>query len=62
MANLRARPLQVCDPDTFMVLDCPLSTSPVNNRAFPNLIDATTEELSIGLESGQFNSVDLVKV
>jgi len=40
---------------------CPNKLS-VNGKAFPSLIDVTTEELAVGLESGQFTSVDLVNV
>lgn len=34
----------------------------VNGKPFPRLIDVTVDDLIIGLESGQFTSVDLVKV
>ena len=34
----------------------------MNGKPFPSLIDVTTEELNVGLESGQFTSVDLVNV
>ena len=40
---------------------CPDRLS-VNGKPFPSLIDVTTEELAVGLESGQFTSVDLVNV
>lgn len=38
--------------------------APPNNSLprLPSLLDATTEELASGLESGSFSSVDLVKV
>lgn len=36
--------------------------SSVNGRPFPSLIDVTAEQLNVGLESGQFTSVDLVNV
>lgn len=35
---------------------------PVKGKPFPSLIDVTLEDLSTGLESGQFTSVDLVNV
>jgi amidase len=39
---------------------CPNATTAINGKAFPALIDATTEDLITGLESGLFTSVDLV--
>lgn len=36
------------------------ATTSVNGTPFPSLIDVTTEELIVGLESGLFTSVDLV--
>jgi hypothetical protein len=41
------------------VLPCSNRTA-INGTPFPNLIDATTEDLISGLESGLFTSVDLV--
>lgn len=42
---------------------CPSnSTTTVKGQQFPKLIDATLEELQVGLESGLFTSVDLVNV
>jgi amidase len=42
-----------------VVLTCSNRTA-VNGTPFPSLIDATTEDLISGLESGLFTSVDLV--
>lgn len=59
-ANTLVRCRQVC-----FVVRCHrpgAERSSVNGRPFPSLIDVTTEELNIGLESGQFTSVDLVNV
>jgi amidase len=42
-----------------VVLTCSNRTT-VNGTPFPSLIDATTEDLISGLESGLFTSVDLV--
>lgn len=43
-----------------VVLTCSNRTA-INGTPFPSLIDATTEDLISGLESGLFTSVDLVK-
>lgn len=40
---------------------CP-NTTTIGGTSFPSLIDVTTEDLNIGLESGLFTSVDLVNV
>jgi amidase len=42
-----------------VVLPCSNRTA-INGTPFPSLIDATTENLISGLESGLFTSVDLV--
>ena len=42
-----------------VALPCSKSTA-INGTPFPSLIDATTEDLIKGLESGLFTSVDLV--
>ena len=39
---------------------CYNSTTAIDGKPFPPLIEATTEELTTGLESGLFTSVDLV--
>ena len=42
---------------------CSHSSTAINGKTFPPLIDATTEDLATGLESGLFTrSVDLVNV
>ncbi len=41
---------------------CYNSSTAINGKPFPSLIDATTEDLIMGLESGLFTSVDLVNV
>ena len=41
---------------------CSNSSTAINGKAFPPLIEATTEDLITGLESGLFTSVDLVTV
>jgi hypothetical protein len=41
---------------------CYNATTAINGKAFPSLIDATTEDLMSGMESGLFTSVDLVNV
>lgn len=56
----------------FSSLSLLVSTSPVashhpshshgKNAVYPDLIEATTEELAFGLEKGLFTSVDLVNV
>ncbi|KAI1613970.1 amidase [Exophiala viscosa] len=40
--------------------ECFNSSTAINGKAFPPLIEATTEDLITGLESGLFTSVDLV--
>ena len=45
--------------NTQVVLTCSNRTA-INGTPFPSLIDATTEDLISGLESGLFTSVDLV--
>lgn len=45
--------------NTQIVLPCSNRTT-INGTPFPRLIDATTEDLFSGLESGLFTSVDLV--
>jgi hypothetical protein len=45
--------------NTQVVLPCSNRTA-INGTPFPSLIDATTEDLISGLESGLFTSVDLV--
>jgi amidase len=39
---------------------CPNASTAIDGKPFPPLIDATTEDLITGLESGLFTSVDLV--
>lgn len=39
---------------------CSTASTAIDGKAFPPLIDATTEDLITGLESGLFTSVDLV--
>ena len=39
-----------------------LTCESAKGKPFPSLIDVTLEDLSTGLESGQFTSVDLVNV
>jgi hypothetical protein len=41
-----------CEPSNLMV----------KGQPFPSLLDVTLDELTTGLESGLFTSVDLVKV
>lgn len=41
---------------------CYNSSTAINGKPFPPLIEATTEDLITGLESGLFTSVDLVNV
>jgi len=41
---------------------CELSNSPVKGHSFPSLLDVTLDDLTAGLESGLFTSVDLVNV
>jgi hypothetical protein len=41
---------------------CFNQSTAINGKPFPPLIEATTEDLAVGLESGLFTSVDLVKV
>lgn len=41
---------------------CSNQSTAINGTAFPPLIEATTEDLVRGLESGLFTSVDLVQV
>ena len=43
---------QTCEPGSFLV----------KGKPFPSLLDVTLDELTTGLESGLFTSVDLVKV
>ena len=45
--------------NTQIVLPC-LNRTAINGTPFPRLIDATTDDLISGLESGLFTSVDLV--
>ncbi|KAK5306774.1 hypothetical protein LTR99_002466 [Exophiala xenobiotica] len=40
---------------------CFNQSTAINGKPFPPLIEATTEDLAVGLESGLFTSVDLVK-
>lgn len=60
MPNILVRRRQVCIVLFSRWPDA--EGSPVNGRPFPSLIDVTTEQLNVGLESGQFTSVDLVNV
>lgn len=41
---------------------CELSDTVVKGQPFPSLIDVTLDDLTMGLESGLFTSVDLVTV
>jgi hypothetical protein len=41
---------------------CELRNHPVKGQPFPSLIDVTLDDLTTGLESGLFTSVDLVTV
>ena len=41
---------------------CSAHSRSVNGKPFPSLIEVTAEDLAVGLESGQFTSVDLVNV
>ena len=41
---------------------CDNSSTAINGKIFPPLIDATVEDLVAGLETGLFTSVDLVNV
>lgn len=41
---------------------CFNKTTSIKGKPFPPLIEATTENLIVGLETGLFTSVDLVKV
>jgi hypothetical protein len=45
-----------------LVAFAPLTSSAPVNSSLPLLLDATAEELTLGLENGQFTSVDLVQV
>lgn len=41
---------------------CELRNHPVKGQPFPSFIDVTLDDLTTGLESGLFTSVDLVTV
>jgi hypothetical protein len=45
-----------------LVAFAPLTSCALVNSSLPLLLDATAEELTLGLENGQFTSVDLVQV
>lgn len=45
-----------------LVAFAPLTSCAPVNSSLPLLLDATAEELTLGLEKGQFTSVDLVQV
>ena len=47
--------------NTLVVQSCYNHRTAINGTAFPPLIEATTEDLTRGLESGLFTSVDLVQ-
>lgn len=54
------------DPHWFVVRSsyvcCLADAWVVRGKPFPSFIDVTIEDLAIGLETGLFTSVDLVKV